>query len=296
MGTQLDTTICDNSKRISPLHRDKFKMEVKSFAKMHTQLTKIMTFFLAFYVGTMMTRWWCQVSSLPDISVVAMTLNGLVKTTKGSMELKKSILRYCLLSYHAVIIQITRYNKNCKIPAPQEKQLLLSNEAQKFNIGSPRNWWLPTNETCTLVQASRDEMIKDVKEVIAAICKFDKSLHTLMDFNENPLPDLCAQVCHLACWMYAILGAVAFQTCSGEHEWFWIPLLDFPYFPILTIMMMFAWLRMGAICTSPFDGDGHFDLNMHQKLDAEIFKASLALYKGNRESNPKVHNIQIPTI
>ena len=124
--------------------------------------------------------------------------------------------------------------------------------------------WLPTNEACTLVQASRDEMIKDVKEVIAAICKFDKSLHTLMDFNENPLPDLCAQVCHLACWMYAILGAAAFQTCSGEHEWHWIPLMDFPYFPILTIMMMFAWLRMGAICTSPFDGDGHFDLNMHQ--------------------------------
>ena len=63
------------------------------------------------------------------------------------------------------------------------------------------------------------------KDVVAAIGKFQASLAKLMKFHENPLPTLCEQVVHLACWMYVILGSFALQTCSGTHEPYWIPLL-----------------------------------------------------------------------
>ena len=36
---------------------------------------------------------------------------------------------------------------------------------------------------------------------------------------------------------------------------------------------------MGEICTSPFDGDSFYDLNMKKAMDVQIFNASLALYK-----------------
>ena len=40
---------------------------------------------------------------------------------------------------------------------------------------------------------------------------------------------------------------------------------------------MFAWLKMSEICTSPFDGDEHYDIDLVEELDIEIWKASVAL-------------------
>ena len=40
---------------------------------------------------------------------------------------------------------------------------------------------------------------------------------------------------------------------------------------------MFAWLKMSEICTSPFDGDKHYDIDLVEELDIEIWKASVAL-------------------
>ena len=36
---------------------------------------------------------------------------------------------------------------------------------------------------------------------------------------------------------------------------------------------------MGSICTSPFDGDDFYDLDMKKALDVQVFNASMALYK-----------------
>ena len=203
--------------------KQKFAMEVAQYSKMHVQASKILTFFLGFYVANMMKRWWDQVSSLPDITQVAMALNGLVKTKEGSMTFKKTILRYCLLSYNAVMIQITKMNPDNPMPAPEEKGLLLAEETEQFNLKNSRHWWVPINSACTLVQDQSD-MIKDGKEVVAAIGKFQQSLAKLMKFHQNPLPTLCEQVVHLASWMYVILGSFALQDCSQTVEWY-TPLL-----------------------------------------------------------------------
>ena len=40
---------------------------------------------------------------------------------------------------------------------------------------------------------------------------------------------------------------------------------------------MFGWLKMSEICTSPFDGDDHYDIDVDKELEMEIWRASLAL-------------------
>ena len=40
---------------------------------------------------------------------------------------------------------------------------------------------------------------------------------------------------------------------------------------------MFGWLKMSEICASPFDGDDHYDIDVDQELELEIWRASLAL-------------------
>ena len=206
-------------------NRATFQMEVAQYSKMHVESTRILTFFLGFFVASMMKRWWDQVTTLPDISQVAMVLNGLVKSGKDSLSLKKTILRYCLLSYNAVMINITKNARKSKmmVEDPEEKGLLLQGDADQFNMKNSRNWWVPINHACGIVQ-DHPEMIKDVKDVVVTIGKFQESLHKLTKFHENPLPTLCVQVVHLACWMYVFLGSFALQDCSQSNEW-WTALL-----------------------------------------------------------------------
>ena len=208
--------------------KDKFMMVKEEYSKRHVEVTKILTFFLGFYVATMMKRWWDQISSLPDITPVAMALNGWVQPLPNSLVLKKTILRYCLLSYNSVMIQITgsaKNDKNMAMDAPKEKGLLLPEELGQFNAKNSRHWWVPINAACTLVQANTGELIRDGKDLMAAIGKFQCTLHQLMQFYENPMPCLCAQVVHLACWIYVILGSFAIQSCSGNHSSMWLPIL-----------------------------------------------------------------------
>ena len=206
-------------------NRATFQMEVAQYSKMHVESTRILTFFLGFFVASMMKRWWDQVTTLPDISQVAMVLNGLVKSGKDSLSLKKTILRYCLLSYNAVMINITKNARKSKmmVEDPEEKGLLLQGDADQFNMKNSRNWWVPINHACGIVQ-DHPEMIKDVKDVVVTIGKFQESLHKLTKFHENPLPTLCVQVVHLACWMYVFLGSFALQDCSQSNMW-WTALL-----------------------------------------------------------------------
>ena len=103
--TKVNQKDCTHSTAII-YSRETFQKEAEKYSQVHKTLSSILTFFLGFFVVTMMKRWWDQVSSLPDIAQVAMVLNCLVP--EDSMHKKKTILRYCLLSYSAVMIQIRK--------------------------------------------------------------------------------------------------------------------------------------------------------------------------------------------
>ena len=40
---------------------------------------------------------------------------------------------------------------------------------------------------------------------------------------------------------------------------------------------MFGWLKMAELCSSPFDGDDHYDVDVDTELHLELWKASKAL-------------------
>ena len=69
--------------------------------------TRYLTFILGFYVGQIIKRWWDQGKSLPYIDSITNCMAGFVqlefkddeKSKDSSLGLKKTIVRYCLLSW-----------------------------------------------------------------------------------------------------------------------------------------------------------------------------------------------------
>ena len=205
---------------------------------------------LGFYVATMMRRWWNQISALPDVKLLAMTLNGLVLPDSNDREkelkLKKTILRYCMLSYTLLMAEITKPGKSmadlidrsccrskcCKqdpvhlsSDIVSEKSLILPKEEVAFDgQDMAKHWWVPINWACKLVQMNLP-MMKDAKEIIGQLNKFQNGLQKLLEYHENPLPALCAQAVHIMAWGFLITGAFTDQSCEGTHHAAWIPLL-----------------------------------------------------------------------
>ena len=215
--------------------RETFKTEVKQYKKTHETISTILTFFMAFYVAAMMNRWWGQVSSMPDTTQVAMVLNCLVKSEEDSEEnskrlkLKKNILRYCLLSYHAVMIQLSKretitFNWTCCCSRSTEEdknvnedpKSYFSEDTDQFNIKNSRHWTVPINYACILVRDSK--LIKDTKDVMAAIIKFQQSLGNLLQFHDNPFPPLCIIVVDVVFWGYILLGTFSLQHCYEPSD------------------------------------------------------------------------------
>ena len=52
--------------------------------------------------------------------------------------------------------------------------------------------------------------------------------------------------------------------------------------------MLFAWLKMAEICSSPFDGDAFYDINLVEEFDVIIWGTSVALEP--HDVNEKVEN------
>ena len=45
----------------------------------------------------------------------------------------------------------------------------------------------------------------------------------------------------------------------------------------MLIILMFAWLKMAKICENPYDEDAHYDINLDEVLDLEIWRSSVTL-------------------
>jgi hypothetical protein len=50
-----------------------------------------------------------------------------------------------------------------------------------------------------------------------------------------------------------------------------------PVYSTLLFGLIFAWLKMADICQSPFDGNLHYDVDLVDELDLNIWSASAAM-------------------
>ena len=239
------------------------KREIKQVASAHKLYTKVITFVLGFFVATMMRRWWSQVSNLPDIIPVAMALNASVKTeeVQRAKKLKHDILRYCLLSYSLLMIEITRENTTPKVRISKFYKWttdIWKNIANIFRSGNESNeekfnkslclkditkgllpaheksffegkekymakyWGIPLNWACKKIQDNHDIMNHSY-EVIDALTKHEHNLQSILEYHMNPFPNICSQAVHLAVWLYLLMSTYASQFCNGgKHHWMWL--------------------------------------------------------------------------
>ena len=108
-----------------------------------------------------------------------------------------------------------------KLETILEKELLLPSEKHLFDGQDlSKYWWVPMNWACQLVQDnSSNGIIKDTKDVIGSLTRFQQSLSGLLEYHLNPIPVLCCHAVHIAAWGFLIFGACASQTCEGKHAW-----------------------------------------------------------------------------
>ena len=261
--------------------QQKIKHEIKQMLQAHKMYTKVITFVLGFYVATMMGRWWSQISKLPDITQVAMKLNALVcpnnsAETERAEEMKRRILRYCMLSYYLLMIEVngpktfkksfigrayvcfTRDKKapkysTLKFHEVEDKGLLVGQEKDIFDGKSKdleKYWWVPMNWACKLVQENLG-MINYADEVVKSLTAYQHNLQSLLEYHMNPFPSLSRQVAHLACWAYILFSAFATQKFDGsENNYNWIMFFTGVSLSCLHgVITSFRWQTLKSKCS-----------------------------------------------
>ena len=122
-----------------------------------------LTFLLGFFVSLVVKRWWEQYNLLPWPDSLAFYLRGLV--TGGEREqsrmIRRSVVRYCLLSYILCIRRVSSRLRR-RFPACQQiikSGLLRPDEAARIGL---EDWWLPLKwSTDICCSAVRDDVIKN---------------------------------------------------------------------------------------------------------------------------------------
>ena len=61
---------------------------------------------------------------------------------------------------------------------------------------------------------------------------------------------------------------------------------DLPLIPVTIIIIIFALLRMAAICRNPFDGTSSYDARVKEEIDVQLFIGSLALFQDTPPTRP----------
>jgi len=273
-----------------------FCISTENWKSDHKNMVKVLGFLLGFYTATVMKRWWSQISHMPMITDVTMVLNGIVlpgeKGPYSAMKLKKKLLRYCLLSWTLLMSKISpilkaKYAKDADpnevlakgLITPEEVKILTRND--NTSMAWLDKWWIPMNWCMLLINKELHEsghLPRQGKIVLYELKNYKKSLEEIMEYNHHPIPAICAQAVHVVCWFYLIIGAFSSQPwCSNDNDSVWHYFQRLPINSSILVGLMFAWLKMSEICTSPFDGDKHYDIDLVEELDIEIWKASVAL-------------------
>ena len=96
----------------------------------------------------------------------------------------------------------------------------------------------------------------------------------------------------LAIYSWIILGVFATQYLDIQHSpsvvffsipWFqvmWVIVsisIMMPLLQIVKIILIYAWMKVANIVRNPFGLDEHYDINLEEMLDHNIWKASLSI-------------------
>jgi len=256
--------------------------------------TRYLTFILGFYVGQMIKRWWDQVRSIPEIDSITNCMAGFVqlefkddmKAKDAALELKKRIVRYCFLSWTMCLASISPpLQEKFKIGENYiEKGLITEKELMAIQSDKPScwkdQWWIPITWAISMVNANHPDSqgckIKDQKDFVSQLNRFQSALHNVALYQNNPLPLIYGQALMVAIYSWILLGVFATQYLDMQHSAS-IIFFSIPWFQIVKIILIYAWMKVANIVRNPFGLDDNYDINLEEMLDHNIWKASVSI-------------------
>jgi len=242
-----------------------------------------LTFLLGFYVSLVVGRWWSQYCALPWPDNVATFLAG-VKAKDGTEEdsrmTRRTIMRYCLLSY---VLCIRRLSIKLRKKFPTMKEVVdtgLVTEEEAERVGSENcvrqhgvsNWWLPLQWASEIAHNDEDISGAGVYALLLLkITAFRESLTEVLNYGHVPIPLVYTQVVTIAVRIYFVFELIGAQWIVGEHRQAGDEQVDL-YYPIfLSIKFMFylGWLRVAETLYNPF-GEDDDDFALEELLNRHI--------------------------
>ena len=141
------------------------------------------------------------------------------------MELKKTILRQCALSYTLLMKTISSDMKSNFKDAEAIIEKGLATQAEIDSLGTfwTEKWWIPINWACCRAQKEQNadgHLPYEGHEVILTLVKFKENLTHLAEYSHNPLPGICTQAVYLVFWSFLFFGAINLQTVNFENYGF----------------------------------------------------------------------------
>ena len=270
-----------------------YDLRVMSWAAQEPLFTRLLTFLIGFYVSFTIKQWWSQVTSIPRIDNICLKMEGFMSCAnekhEGDVflkegltvtELKKTVARYCLLSW-AMCMSMVSAPLRKKLDDPKNfnfKHLLTYDEYQelataKSSKGSnvqegdvwKKKWTIPllwANSMLTDAHSkaadTQDFIFKDFKEVIKEIGFFQDELHRVHEMNINNVPDLLTQALLIGIYFWYFWGMVSAQGLINKEHNIHIVLaliMNIPILQIMKYMVMMGWVRAAFSMQQPFGCD-----------------------------------------
>ena len=263
-----------------------YKVQTRKLVDKEALFSKILTLLLGFYVAFTVERWWRQVSLLPRMDPICLTLEGCMWWDPGKNEsevfiekdlnviqFKKTIARYCLLSFTMCMSTISKpLRKKFRRPRDFNKALLLS--IDEYNIlkskyggdGWKTKWSVPLlwanamiNRACNRPQDKDSVKFRFTREILKELKIFQRSLRDLSDYNTYHVPNLVIRGITLGIWFWFGMGIFASEgllTSLGHDISLSSALLfNFPLMHCIQYIMLFGWLHTATFLQNPFGND-----------------------------------------
>ena len=261
---------------------------IQHWISIERDFTKVLTFFIGFFVSLSVGRWYSQVRLVPHMDQILIQINNflwvdpkklnddvMIKENMTAKQFSETIVRYFLLSWTMCLSRMSvRLNEEFKDElALNKKRLMLRKEFEILSCGTGRDSWrekwsTPLAWVAKMVNdanmvnriESRSSKILDIKDAIGkTLNSYCQDLQKLNSYNDYRMPAPLVHILWVAIYVFLIINVAAYQDKYTEVDttYFFTKFFHsyLPWFALIKYLMLFGWLKVAADLTVPF-GNG----------------------------------------
>merc|ERR1712223_672897 len=201
-----------------------------------------------------------------------------------------TLVRYLLLSW-AMVLSNFRGPLATKLKRPidfNNKGLMNYSEYMRMTLNKEREpwhmkWAIPISWSVSLISEAIEVLkghqhikIKEHKEIIGSIRRFQIQLQDIFHFSEYQTPDLVHQAIRAAVSFWMLMGVFSSQGLISKDDG--VPLamaliMNFPLSHVIKCILILSWVKSAFMLENPFGSD-KCDVDLPIHLDTQIWIAS----------------------